>query len=416
MILVLFTKSFPYDAAAEHTFIQRELPYLKEVFDRVILIPKTCHGKKLALDSSVELDEDYSTFLKRNSKFTGLIFHAIISHHLYQELLSRPEIILFPFKFLKLLKFSSYAEITRRWIRDWLKNLPAKKDEIVLYTYWFEDITTGLALGKQLYPQIRLTSRAHGYDIYEEQYFPYYWPLRRQTLAKLNKLFLVSQDGRDYFRNHYPQFQDLFETAHLGFEEPGFITRASADRVFRIVSCSHIVPLKRIDLLLEGIESAARLRPEQKFEWHHFGDGWARSRLQKLVKNKFRDNALGYLPGSVPNQDVLRHYRENPVDVFINMSTTEGASVAMMEAISCGIPVIATNVGGNPEIVSERNGILLNPDPTPQDIAEAIFTLLDNPEMAAIKRKGSRAVWMERYNAEVNFRAFAERLKSIGER
>ena len=120
--------------------------------------------------------------------------------------------------------------------------------------------------------------------------------------------------------------------------------------------------------------------------------------------------------GNVPNVEVMRHYQHHPVDVFINTSSTEGgAPVAIQEAVSCGIPVIATAVGGNPELVSERNGILIRPDPTPMEIAEAIFAFLDGPEVAARKRRLSREVWMERYNADVNFRAFAERLKSIGE-
>jgi glycosyltransferase involved in cell wall biosynthesis len=111
----------------------------------------------------------------------------------------------------------------------------------------------------------------------------------------------------------------------------------------------------------------------------------------------------------------MKFYQERPADVFINVSSTEGTPVAVMEAASCGIPVIATAVGGNTEIVSERNGTLLNPDPTPEEIAEAILAYAGHPEILAAKRKGSRDIWLERYNAEVNFRAFAERLKAIGE-
>lgn len=108
-------------------------------------------------------------------------------------------------------------------------------------------------------------------------------------------------------------------------------------------------------------------------------------------------------------------YRKHPLDVFMNVSSTEGTPVAMMEAISCGVPVIATAVGGNQEIVSDMNGILLRSDASPEDIAKAILNFLDHPEIMTSLRKGSHTVWMEHYNAEVNFRAFAERLKAIGE-
>jgi len=414
MILVLFTNSFPYDAAAEQTFILGELPYLREVFDQIILIPKACDGKKLSLNTHIDVEEGYAKFLNRRSNLLALALHAITSPYLYHELFIFPQIVFAPFKLLKLLKFSSRVAITIRWMENWLKDSQLD-DRFVFYSYWFEDLAAGLGLGKRLYPQIKLVSRAHGYDIYEELYFPYYWPLRRQALAALDRLFPVSYDGRDYFRNCYPEFYDLFEAAHLGVKDPGFISSPSTDGVFRIVSCASIIPLKRIDLLLEGIAYAARRRPEQKFEWHHFGDGQARRKLQEVVKNRFPRNAIGCLPGHVPNQDVLRHYKENPVDVFVNLSTTEAVPVSIMEAISCGIPVIATGVGGNPEIVSEQNGLLLGPNPTPEDVAQALLHICDNPEITHKMREGSRKVWRESYNADVNFRAFAERLKSIGE-
>jgi glycosyltransferase involved in cell wall biosynthesis len=87
-----------------------------------------------------------------------------------------------------------------------------------------------------------------------------------------------------------------------------------------------------------------------------------------------------------------------------------------MEAISCGIPVIATAVGGNVEIVQERNGILLSENPTPHEIARALLRVCDEREEMLMKRKGSRAVWQERYNETANFEAFAWKLVEIRKR
>ena len=88
--------------------------------------------------------------------------------------------------------------------------------------------------------------------------------------------------------------------------------------------------------------------------------------LQEELK-LFPQNAEGYLDGYVPIEQIMNYYRENPVDVIVNVSESEGGSpVSIMEALSCGIPAIATAVGGNPEIVSEQNGILLSANPSPQ--------------------------------------------------
>ncbi|MCB0101170.1 MAG: glycosyltransferase, partial [Anaerolineales bacterium] len=109
-------------------------------------------------------------------------------------------------------------------------------------------------------------------------------------------------------------------------------------------------------------------------------------------------------------------YITHPVDVFVNVSSTEGTPVSIMEAISCGIPVTATAVGGNVEIVQERNGFLLAENPTPDEIADALLSVMDARELWLEKRKGSREVWQERYNETKNFEAFAHRLVEIRKR
>lgn len=414
LIIVLFTNSYPYDFAAEHTFLERELPYLTKNFEKVILIPKISKGKLLTIPPAVEADDSLADYFRKNANFVSLAINALIFPHFYQELITNPYLLLQPFKLAKLILFSGRAKLVMKWFNGWMDTYQLRSEQILLYSYWFDDIALGLGLTKQQCPQLRLVSRAHGFDIYEEKYFPYYWPFRRESLTMLDKLFTASNDGRDYFRNRYPEFYDLFETAHLGIEDPGFISGASKDGVLRIISCAHILPLKRMDLLLDGIALAAKMRPEQEFSWHHFGDGKARKSIQKAVTAHFPPNAKGFFPGHVPNQEIMRHYRKNPVDVFVNLSTTEGgAPVSIQEAISYGIPIIATNVGGNPEIVSERNGILLSPNPIPEEVAQALLWICDNPEIARKMRKESRQVWEESYNAGVNFRAFAQRLKEI---
>ena len=390
-----------------------EIPHLIRKFDRVILVPKISKGNRLAVPSSVEVENKFSDYFEKNTRIFSMVLNALGSIHFYQELHAQISLLVQPFKLARLILFLGRAEIIRRWVNDWMRTHQENSDQIVFYSYWFNELVMGLGLVKQKYPDIKIVSRAHNYDIYEELYFPYYWPLRRQTLARLDKLFPVSYDGKDYFRNRYPEFHDLFETAHLGVEEPGFVSKSSADGVLRIVSCANIEPRKRIDLLLEGIAYAARMRPEQKFEWHHFGGGQARRKLHKAVKNSFPHNATANLPGHVLNQEVLRHYKENPVDMFVNLSTNEGIPVSIMEAISCGIPVIATNVGGNPEIVSKRNGLLLPLNPSAEEVAQALLQICDNPEIRYKMREESRRVWQESYNADVNFQDFAEKLQAV---
>jgi glycosyltransferase involved in cell wall biosynthesis len=414
MIIIIFTHSYPYDFAAEQTFIGWEIRHLVKHFDRVVLVPKICQGEKSPLPAAAEIDEHYASFMEANSRPHQLINLTLRSRRFYEEIQKDITILLHPSKILKLVIFSSKAELTRQWLIEWLGRQRIDAADCILYSYWFDHLAAGLGMVKQEYPQVKVISRAHGYDIYEEYYFPYYWPYRHKTLEDIDRLFLASEAGKMYFCDRYPGFVSKYETAHLGIRDPGFVAQPSEDSVFRILSCSAVVPVKRIDLLMDGLAAMAHLRPGQKFEWVHFGDGKDRRMLERKLKRIFPHNISGRFLGYMPNEEILRYYQKYPVDVFVNVSETEGgAPVAIQEAVSCGVPVVATSVGGNSEIVSVKNGVLLPPSPTPEEIGLALLKIWDNPLSAAKMRQESRQIWQTSFNADANYLAFAERLKSI---
>jgi glycosyltransferase involved in cell wall biosynthesis len=413
LILFLFGASYPYDAGAEQTFLDVEVQHLKHTFERVILVPRKCEGNLLPLPEGVEVDDSYASRLKEIAPST-VVKKTFLSSHLYNEIAFSPKLLLYPEAIKRLLAFLVGAQLTRNWVVDWFLRNGETPEECLFYTYWFDQGAYGIGLAKEACPDLKLVSRVHGYDLYEEFYYrPPYWPRRRAALSLVDRLFPDSEAGLTYLNERYPEFDSVYELALLGVPNSGFTTPASTDGVFRIVSCSMLEPVKRIDLLIEGIAHAAKTRPDQRFEWRHFGNGKRRTELQELANRMFTPNATADLPGYSTKADLMRYYEQNPVDVFINVSATEGTPVAVMEAISCGIPVIATSVGGNVEIVSERNGLLINGNPKPEQIGHALLTFWEDRDARLLMRQGSRKIWQERYNADANFQAFAERLESI---
>jgi glycosyltransferase involved in cell wall biosynthesis len=109
----------------------------------------------------------------------------------------------------------------------------------------------------------------------------------------------------------------------------------------------------------------------------------------------------------VENRTVLKHYRDNPVDVFVNVSESEGLPVSIMEAQSFGIPVVATAVGGVPEIVNDTTGHLLDANPGPDDVAQAVWRLASRSAEARVQITQH---WRERFSAETNYAAFVRSL------
>lgn len=415
MILVLFTASYPFDVATEQTFLNDEIKHLSENFEKIILVPRRCNGIKLPVPHNVEVVEDYFSFLESAGKFS-IALSVLTSTLFYRDLLAHPWLLFNIPSLGRLFAFLGGAYLTRQWLENLIGKNQMDVRQCIFYTYWFDQGAMGIGLAKRFFPDLKLVSRAHGYDLYEERYSPPYWPCRPFSFEALDALFADSDAGLKYLNERYPAYSTRFEAAFLGVGDPGFITEPSSDGVFRVVSCSIIRPVKRVELLSEGLVHAARQRPGQKIEWHHFGNGefeGVRENLQKYANETLPANARAFFPGYTTQQGLMEYYRSNPVDVFFNVSISEGTPVSSMEAISCGIPLVATGVGGNCEIVTNQNGLLLSPNPSSEEIADAIYRFIDVPGWAIEKRRGSRALWREKYDANQNFRAFIRRLKAI---
>lgn len=137
---------------------------------------------------------------------------------------------------------------------------------------------------------------------------------------------------------------------------------------------------------IRALEIAPELRPRLRLVM--VGDGPLRAEAQDLLAAA-GVAALAWLPGErhdVP--DVLRG-----LDCFVLPSLAEGISNTILEAMASGLPVIATNVGGNPELVTEGRTGALVPASDPEAMARAIIAYAQDPEQAqAVGRQGRAEV------------------------
>jgi sugar transferase (PEP-CTERM/EpsH1 system associated) len=106
------------------------------------------------------------------------------------------------------------------------------------------------------------------------------------------------------------------------------------------------------------------------------GDGSLRGDIEDLLDgHELRE--LCWLPGF--RDDAAHLYR--CLDVFVLPSKREGISNTILEAMACGLPVVATRVGGNPEIVQDRVTGRLVPSEDPEGMANALLAYLDDPQL-----------------------------------
>jgi len=180
-----------------------------------------------------------------------------------------------------------------------------------------------------------------------------------------------------------------------------------------IVTCSTLTLPKRVHLMAKALSRFADI----KLKWLHFGEGILRTKIEKEANNLLpKSGSIEYaLMGNHNNKGLMKFYAENQIDLFINVSSSEGIPVSIMEAMSFEIPVIATAAGGTTEIVRDGyNGYLLNVIATPAEIANAIahyFSLTDVQK----SELGQNAfkTWDENYNAEKNYKKFIESILAL---
>jgi mannosyltransferase len=96
---------------------------------------------------------------------------------------------------------------------------------------------------------------------------------------------------------------------------------------------------------------------------------------------------LHFLP-EVPVHEMADWYRA--LDLFVAPQRWEGFGLTPLEAMACGVPVVATTVGAFPELLSPETGILVPPEAVP-DLAAAMARFLDDPDLRAASGRAARA-------------------------
>lgn len=391
--LYFFTLWFPYKEGAE-AFIENEISVASKYFDNIYIVP-------MYYDETIRKIPNNAIIIKPPLKskkdlikygVKGLNFKD--GYQLAQEFFN-----IKAWKKLNSIKFF----VTQSLIYLSLKNSKAVnqilnniKSVDVLYSYWGNGWGSVIPMLKEL--QNTYVSRFHRFDLYNERDSVFLF--RKVALKRLNKAIFISKHGESYEHAAYPSINFDSIVSYLGTHDHGISTK-SRDGKIRILSCSRIVPVKRVELIYQALLKYGN----PKIEWTHIGDGALMMELQHLIQRTPHEFSVRLL-GNVSNQEIMRYYSLNPVDLFINVSSSEGLPVSIMEAISFNIPIVATNVGGTSEIVNPKTGVLIEDNPALEEICEAIKTVLSHTY-------SPREFWEENFNAEKNYHKFYQEIQKL---
>jgi glycosyltransferase involved in cell wall biosynthesis len=140
------------------------------------------------------------------------------------------------------------------------------------------------------------------------------------------------------------------------------------DSTLVVGTAARLDPVKDLGTLVEAFDSFRRARPDALLAI--FGDGPQSDALKQRVERLGLGEQVRFLGYRSDVRQLLVG-----VDVYVNTSLSEGVSLTILEAMAAGLPVIATRVGGTPEVVLDGDTGVLVPPRSSERVADALLSL-----------------------------------------
>lgn len=221
---------------------------------------------------------------------------------------------------------------------------------------------------------------AHAHDIYVEG------SMLGEKLGSADLVVTISEFNRRHLMNRFPEIAGRCALVRCGIpdasvaEQP--LPHHRGDRI-EIACVGSLKPYKGHRYLIEACRMLVEAGIDVRCSLA--GAGQELDRLTALVDRLDLNDNVRFL-GAIDSTEVVELLRST--DVFVLPSTvepsgkTEGIPVALMEAMASGVPVVASDVSGIPELIEDGVSGLLVPEGKPASLAAAIARLVDQPDLA----------------------------------
>jgi colanic acid/amylovoran biosynthesis glycosyltransferase len=228
------------------------------------------------------------------------------------------------------------------------------------------------------------------------------------TISSFNKEIMVNECGEES--------RDKIHIIHCGVDPEVFTyhPRLGRDGPFQILSVAAFKDVKGHKYLVE----ACRILKEQgvDFVCHLVGEGPLRTKVEaQIAEAGLQDQII--VDGARPRSEIVRMLSEADVLALASVPTKrgkrEGIPVVLMEAMASGLPVVASNLSGIPELVENGCSGILVPPRDSGALANALWRLQEDPALRRRMAQAGRNKVVQEFNLNVNT---AERAKLFFDR
>jgi phosphatidyl-myo-inositol dimannoside synthase len=259
----------------------------------------------------------------------------------------------------------------------------------------------------------------HGADVFDFRDQPIWAGLIRWVLGGADAVIVNSRFTAGLVSRDYPGAARRVVVLPMGVDLPAPPARADVEALRRryalgsgpvLLTVARLVEAKGHDVVIDALPAIRRRHPGVRYLV--VGEGPHRDALAARAAREGVADAVIFA-GRVPDHERAAHYRLATLFVLLSRSTgrydgLEGFGLALLEASSHGLPVIGGRTGGIPEAVRDGgSGLVLSPE-DPAGLAEAIATLLADPEQR--RRLGE---YGRRFAAEHGWSRTAEAVRAL---
>ena len=231
------------------------------------------------------------------------------------------------------------------------------------------------------------------------------WIEDKIAAALSTKIVAVSDEIKDEMLRRFPSQKDKVLLLMNGVDTEQFSAEKNNEEIKSLKKLQNIPRNKKIIGTVGRLEkvknyqmlikSFAKLLEEGNEDLHliFIGDGCERGALEKLVDDLDLEGSVSFIGEQADMEHLIPI-----IDIFVLSSLTEGTSVALLEAQSCGIPAVVTRVGGNERVIRDGyNGYLCEVHNV-DEMSSKIGAFINNAGLMEVMKKNARSVVLDEFN------------------
>ena len=285
-----------------------------------------------------------------------------------------------------------------------------KKNIEHIHAHWGSTTATMAYIVSQL-TNIPWSFTLHRWDIKENN-------MLKEKVKSAKFVRCISEHGKnELFEIVGGNYREKIKVVYMGVETSIRIDEFPKNKEkFTIITPANLVEKKGHKYLIDACEILVN-QGIKNFQCFFYGTGPLKGELENLIKEK---KLIDYITiqGAIPHENLMKMYKNREIDMVVLPSITtsngelEGIPVSLMEAMAYGIPVISTNTGGIPELLSNGAGIIVE-EKSPEKLAEAILKIMKDKDLRReLTERGLQRI-KEDFNIEKNTKILLKLIKKL---